>query len=215
MIGLLILNAKTFGIEGEAKILLKSIHVYVGYIFSINLAWRLVWAFIGGHYARWRQILPVGKAYIHSLKSYISSLGSGVRQQYLGHNPAARLIVSLFFLLLSIQAATGLIIAGTDLYLPPFGNYFAEWVTEGDTERLNGLKPGDKTYVVDSAYTEMRAFRKPVVTVHVYNFYALFVLVLLHIAGVVVTEIKEKNGLVSAMITGEKVLDDEPQDKKE
>ncbi len=213
VIGILILNTKTFGIEGEAKVLLKSIHAYIGYVFVINLSWRIIWAFIGGYYARWSQFLPLGKNYLQSLKTYCSSLSSGVRQQYLGHNPIARIIIGLFFLILSTQAVTGLIIAGTDLYLPPFGNYFSEWVTEGDTELLEHLQPGDKTFVVKEAYEEMRSFRKPVISLHVYGFYALFVLIIIHVIGVVVTEIKEKNGIISAMITGEKVLDDFPVDK--
>ena len=36
----------------------------------------------------------------------------------------------------------------------------------------------------------------------------LSVLILIHLIGVIVTEVREKNGLVSAMITGEKILDD-------
>ncbi len=215
VIGILILNTKSFGITDDAKILLKTIHVYFGYVFAINLVWRLIWAFIGSYYARWQQILPMGKNYIHSLKSYICSLRSGDRQQYLGHNPAGRLIICLFFLLLSTQAITGLVLAGTDLYFPPFGNQIAEWVTEGDETRLKELKPGDKTYVVDTAYKEMRSFREPFIEIHEIGFYTLLILVLIHIIGVIVTELKERNGLVSAMITGEKVLDDEPQDKKE
>ncbi len=214
IVGILILNTKHLGIEGEAKVLLKIIHAYIGYIFVINLGWRFIWAFIGNHYAKWRQFLPTGNNYLHSLKTYSRNLYSGVRQQYLGHNPIARLVISIFFILLSIQATTGLIIAGTDLYYPPFGNYFAEWVTEGNQDLLNELKPGDKSHVIESAYEEMRIFRKPIITIHVYGFYTICVLILLHIIGVIVTEVKEKNGLISAMFTGEKVLDESPVDEK-
>jgi Ni,Fe-hydrogenase I cytochrome b subunit len=210
-IGILILNTDILGIKGEAKILLKSVHVYIGYVFVLNLVWRLIWAFMGSHYARWRQILPLGKNYLTSLKRYL--LNSGNERPYLGHNPVARLIISLFFLLLSLQAATGLILAGTDLYMPPLGGYFSEWVTEGDQARLNQLKPGDKSQVVDSAYKEMRSFRKPVITIHIYGFYTLLILVFTHVLGVIITEIREKNGLISAMIIGEKVLDDTHQDE--
>ncbi len=210
-IGILILNADSFGIKGDAKILLKSIHVYVGYAFVLNLAWRLMWAFFGSHYARWAQFLPFGKNYSASLKSYVFK--SKNEKPYLGHNPVARLIISLFFLLLTLQATTGLILAGTDLYMPPFGSYFSEWVTDGDQTRLSLLKPGDKSQVVDSAYKEMRTFRKPAITLHVYGFYTLLIFVMIHIIGIIVTEIREKNGLISAMITGEKVLNDTPQDK--
>jgi Ni/Fe-hydrogenase 1 B-type cytochrome subunit len=208
IVGVIILNTKLFGIEGEAKVLLKMIHASIGYVFVVNLLWRIIWAFFGGHHARWRQILPTGKNYLHSLKSYTANFFSGIRQQYLGHNPVARLIISLFFILLSMQAITGLVIAGTDLYYPPFGGYFAEWVTDGDPERLQQLRPGDKSQVLESAYAEMRSFRKPFITIHVYNFYLLSVLILIHIIGVIVTEVRERNGLISAMISGEKVLDD-------
>jgi Ni/Fe-hydrogenase 1 B-type cytochrome subunit len=215
IVGLVILNAKLFGIEGEAKVLLKMVHASIGYVFVINLLWRIFWAFVGNYHARWGQILPTGKNYLHSLKTYTANFFSGIRQQYLGHNPVARLIISLFFILLSMQAITGLVIAGTDLYYPPFGDYFAEWVTDGDPERLKQLKPGDKSQLVESAYTEMRAFRKPFITLHVVGFYILSVLILIHVIGVIVTEVRERNGLISAMITGEKVLDDVPLDKKE
>lgn len=207
LLGTLILNADRFDIGN--MVLLKKVHNAVGYVFVINLIWRLIWGFIGSHYAKWRQILPTGP---QEVKSYIDSMASGKPRQYLGHNPFGRLIITVFFLVLSLQATTGLIIAGTDLYAPPFGNYFANWVTEGDPERLAALMPGDRTQTVESAYTEMRAFRSPVITTHIYGFYVIFVLFLVHITGVIVAEVREKNGLVSAMITGDKVLDDAPAD---
>lgn len=213
IIGILILNSKLLGIEGEAKVLLKTIHAFVGYVFVLNLFWRLVWAFFGNYYSRWRQFLPIEEYYLKNLKHYIVNLFSGVRQQYIGHNPIARLVVSFFFLLLSIQAITGLIIAGTDLYYPPFGEYFAEWVTEGDKDRLKNLTAGNKTHVVEEAYQEMRSFRKPIITIHVYSFYILLILVPIHIFGVIFTELREQGGLVSSMITGNKILEDEPVDK--
>lgn len=114
--------------------------------------------------------------------------------------------------MLSVQAVTGLIIAGTDLYLPPFGNHFAEWVTEGDPERLQALKPGDKSQVIESAYKEKRDFHKPIITIHYYGFFILSGIVILHICGVALTELKERSGLLSAMITGEKSMETKPVD---
>ncbi len=213
LIGTVILNAKTLGITGDAKVLLKTIHAYIGYIFVINLIWRLIWAFIGSHFSRWRQILPFGKNYLTDFKEYSTSIYSEKPQQYMGHNPVAKLIIGLFFLLLSIQASTGLIIAGTDLYLPPFGDYFAEWVTEGNSKHLDALKPGDKTHVVETAYKEMRDFRKPIITIHYYLFFVLVALVLIHVIGIIFSELKEKSGLISAMITGIKTIEGEPKDQ--
>ena len=49
-------------------------------------------------------------------------------------------------------------------------------------------------------------------TIHYWNFYALLVVIVLHITGVVVTELREGSGVVSAMFTGRKVFDREPRD---
>lgn len=136
----------------------------------------------------------------------------GKAPDYLGHNPLGRLMVLALLILLLTQAATGLVLAGTDLYKPPFGGLFAEWVTKGDPDKLAILVPGSKDAVDPVAYEDMRRFRKPFITIHKFNIYALITLSLLHILGVVVTEVRERNGLVSAMITGEKVFSARPID---
>ncbi len=213
-IGLFILNAKILGVSNDGKILLKTIHVYIGYVFVLNLAWRLIWGFIGNSFSRWRAILPLGKGYWQSLKEYVAGVKSGNAPQYLGHNPAAKLMLAFMFLLLTTQAITGLVLAGTDLYMPPFGHEIAQWVSasgEGH-DKIVTLKPGSKDGVDPEAYAEMRNFRKPFITTHLYSFYTLLVVIVLHIAGVVLTEVKEKNGIISAMVTGKKIMAKKPVD---
>jgi len=212
--GLIILYSKSFGVSSDGKILLKTIHAYFGYVFVLNLIWRLIWGFIGGRYSRWKAIFPFGKGFRNSLISYIKGLKDNHPPPYAGHNPVAKLMVTLLFLMLIGQATTGLILAGTDLYLPPFGHEIAEWVTGSgeDHSKLAGLKPGSEEGVDPEGYKEMREFRKPYITVHKYGFYVLVIAILFHIGGVVVTELKEKNGLVSAMFTGNKVFTKRPVD---
>jgi Ni,Fe-hydrogenase I cytochrome b subunit len=41
-------------------------------------------------------------------------------------NPLARIGVSMLFLLLLVQMATGFVLVGTDLFWPPFGHLFAQ-----------------------------------------------------------------------------------------
>lgn len=212
ILGLAILNEKAFGVSSEGKILLKTLHVYAGYVFAVNLAWRVVWAFAGGAHARWRAMLPLGPHYVVALRRYLRGFFRGEAPIYLGHNPMGRLVVSLLILLLMTQAITGLVLAGTDLYKPPFGHAIAEWVTAGDSEKLAMLTPGSKEFVDQDAYAEMRSFRSPIINTHLYAFYLLMAVALLHIVGVVVTELREKNGLISAMFTGEKVLSKAPVD---
>jgi len=213
-VGIVILNNKILGVSSEGKVLLKTVHVYIGYIFVLNLIWRFVWGLIGNKYAQWKAILPLGKTYWQSVNKYIKGAKAGEPPQYLGHNPVAKLMVTFLFLLLTTQATTGLILAGTDLYMPPFGNEIAEWVAdagEGYGKNIK-LRPGSKEGVDAEAYADMRKFRKPVITTHVYAFYVLLVAIALHIVAVILTEVKEKNGLVSAMLTGKKIASKKPVD---
>jgi cytochrome b len=213
-LGLILLNNKSFGVSADGKILLKTLHAYFGYVFVINLTWRLIWGFVGNKFSRWKSILPFRKGFIKLSKSYARGLVENNPPPYAGHNPIAKFMVSLLFTLLITQATTGLILAGTDLYLPPFGHEIAEWVTGSgeDHSKLTGLRPGSKEKVDPEGYKEMREFRKPFITVHVYVFYILVIAIVLHIIGVIVTELKEESGLISAMFTGKKVFNKKPID---
>ena len=210
-IGVVILNAKVLGVTSDGKVLLKEIHVWIGYVFVINLLWRLVWAFIGNHYARWRQIVPAGSGYWQSLKSYVASYSSSKPQQFLGRNPLARISVTVLFLLLTVQAISGLVLAGTDIFYPPLGAWIAEWVAGPGIDPATLLPYSPEMYDA-AAWESMRAFRKPFITAHYYCFYALAVMIVVHIAAVVITELKSGGGIVSAMFSGRKVLDDKPVD---
>lgn len=209
--GTVLLNAKALGVTTDGKILLKTVHVYIGYVFAVNLVWRIVWGFIGSRYARWPAMLPVGAGYRAQLNAFIAGAKAGKPVGFLGHNPIARLMVALLLLLLSIQAMTGLVLAGTDVYMPPFGNTIKEWVAI-DQSTVGTVKPYSKEGVDEVAYKEMRAFRKPFITTHYYVFFILLVSIVLHIAAVVVTELRERNGIVSAMFTGKKVFSEKPFD---
>src|SRR5690349_1849346 len=112
-VGLAILNDRTLGVSNDGKILLKTVHVWIGYVFALNLLWRLVWAFVGGVHARWRAILPGGRGFLSETAAYIAAVRSGRPRQYLGHNPLGRMAVTLLLLLLLVQAGTGLMLAGT------------------------------------------------------------------------------------------------------
>ncbi len=202
--GLAILNADYFGISAEGKINLKTLHVYVGYVFAGNLVWRLLWAFRRGEYSRWKAFLPFYRTFLTELKAYLKNWNNTAASQPRGHNPLGRLMITLLLLLMLTQMVTGLVLAGTDLYKPPFGQQFAEWVTVGDEQRLALLQPGSKEHTDEAAYAEMRAFRKPFINTHKLAFYILMVAIAFHIAGVVTAELKHKSGLVSAMITGQK-----------
>lgn len=210
-VGTVILNAKVLGVSVEGKVLLKTVHVYIGYVFALNLTWRIVWGFIGSRYSRWKAALPFGAEYKAQFAAMSEGKKSGKPVGFLGHNPIGRLMVAMLFLLLTAQAVTGLMLAGTDVYMPPFGDSMKEWVAV-DKAAIAEIKPYSKEGVDEASYKEMRAFRKPFITVHYYVFYTLLAMVILHVLAVVVAELRERNGLVSAMFTGKKAFSEKPFD---
>ncbi len=214
-IGLVILNAGALGIPNAGKIALKTWHVYAGYVFALNLAVRIFWAFVGSHHSRWRQMLPGGRGYVARFREYVGSFGKSNSDAgtYIGHNPAGRIGVAVLFLLIINQALTGLVLAGTDIYFPPFGSWIAATIAADGVDPATLLPYAPETYDA-IAYANMRAWRSSFATLHLYGFYALATTIVVHIAAVVVTESRKGGALVSAMISGRKmvngrVLDDE------
>lgn len=63
VIGVIILNSKLFGESTDGEILLKTIHVIVGYTFALNLLFRLTIGFVGKSYERWGKALPFNKGF--------------------------------------------------------------------------------------------------------------------------------------------------------
>jgi len=61
----------------------------------------------------------------------------------------------------------------------------------------------------------MRALRKPFIVSHVYTYYALLVVVALHLSGVVIAEIREGGNLISATFLGMKILSRRPVDEQQ
>ena len=212
ILGTAILNREAFDVSDQGTVLLKTLHVSVGYVLVLNLLWRLFWTFIGGRYARWAAILPGRTGYLADLKSYLSALAAGRRRQYIGHNPIGRISVTLLLTLLTVQATTGLVLAGTDIYFPPLGGWISEWIAAPGVDPADVVPYLPETYDA-AAYQEMRNFRAPFVLIHETNFFILATLALIHIIGVIFTEIREGGGLISAMITGRKVLDTLPADE--
>ena len=120
-VGTVILYAGDLGVSDDGKIGLKTLHVWIGYVFLINLLWRIVWGFIGGPYARWSALLPMGKGYCSALRSYARVMMKREPYSDPGHNPIGRISVTLLLAALLVQGLSGILLAGTDVYMPPFG----------------------------------------------------------------------------------------------
>ena len=210
-LGTAILNHRALGLTNDGETAVKVIHTWVGYVFGFNLLWRLVWGFIGGPYARWRAVLPFRPGYGAELKAELSAIGAGRKANHLGHTPLGRIAVTVLLLALSIQGVSGIILAGTDLYMPPFGKAIAARVAAAGVA-ASQVRPGAPDKVDPEAFKAMRAMRAPVSFVHTNLFFVLLGLIVLHIFAVVLTDVKRGGNIISAMFSGRKVLADPPAD---
>ena len=211
LVGTLILFSGSLGVSPSGKVAIKTIHVWIGYAMVLNLTWRFAWAFLGNRYARWKAILPGGPGYLAALEAYVASVVAGHPRHYLGHNPLGRLAISAILLLLVIEAATGLVLAGTDLFYPPIGSWIAGWVAAPNVDPST-LTPLTRDLMDQAAIAAMRSFRAPFARTHEFTFYLLVAIVIMHVAAVVLSELREGDTLVSAMLTGRKIVAGRPED---
>jgi Ni/Fe-hydrogenase 1 B-type cytochrome subunit len=211
-VGTAILNDEALGVSNDGKVILKTTHVWIGYVFVFNLLWRFVWGFIGGPYARWRAVLPFGRGYGTQLTGELAAIREGRSQNYIGHTPLGRIAVTVLLGALLLQGATGLILAGTDLYMPPFGKAIAANVAASGLDPSQ-LRPYAPETVDPEAYKAMRAMRAPVVETHEIIYFLLLGLIALHIFAVVATELKHGGNIISAMFSGRKTFAQPPADR--
>jgi len=214
IVGYLILKGRALEIPRTGSLTLKVIHTWAGYVFVVNLLVRIAWGFVGNRYARWRSVLPMGRGYLAALGSHVKALFSRHPPQYLGHNPLGRIGMTAIFLVLVVLAVSGLALAGTDLFYPPLGQWFARSVAAPGVDPAT-LVPNKPDMVDKAAFDSMREFRRPFIVSHVYAYYALLTLIGLHLLGVVIAELRQGGSLVSATINGTKILSERPADEEQ
>jgi cytochrome b len=104
-------------------------HFYSGYTILTLVAFRIVWGFVGGRYARFGSFLFGPAAILSTLK------GEPGAPRTLGHNPLGSLSVFALLAVLGMQAVLGLFANDEDAGAGPL----AKFVSTGLSERLTSL----------------------------------------------------------------------------
>lgn len=209
-VGFLMLFRTDLGIDSlEAKIKIKELHIIIGYVFAANLLFRILWGFIGSHFAKFANNIPS----LSAIMGYKSALGRGENPQYIGHNPLGKLAVFIIMLTLTVLLCTGLFRAGTDVYYPPFGDAIAQYIAQDGVDAAS-IKPYDTTGVDKLKLDEMKPYKSLAGQIHLYGAYFLILLILLHVIAVIQAERKHQPGIISAMFSGIKRIKGPTQDKE-
>ena len=81
----------------------KLIHRWIGYGILALIVVRLLWGFAGTAYARFSNFVPTASTFW----GYVRALSAGRKPRYIGHNPAAAVMMITLVLLIALCGVTG------------------------------------------------------------------------------------------------------------
>ena len=183
------------------------IHTYAGYVILALIVTRIIWGFIGSKYARFSSFLTSPATAIRYLMSLVRNQHP---RRYLGHNPAGGWMILALFLGLGMTIYSGLELEALEGHGPlaqstatqpnSHGIIISTAIADGpEHAESHGKVAGDKEEEEGHEFWE-----------EIHEFFANFTvfLVILHIAGVLFSSLREKENLVRAMISGYKKSSD-------
>lgn len=212
--GFLVYYRQIFYIEGAApKLSIKKLHALIGYALIAFVLLRVLWGFVGNRFARFAAVVPRLRS-IGDLADDFRSIIERRQERYLGRSPLSRCSATLLYAMLIIMIVTGLSNAAIGLFHPPLGGVVKSYLAAPGVDPATiavGSAEG-----IDPAKLQTVLFVKDTFgQVHVWGAYAMVLLVLLHIAGAVLVDVRKGGSLISAMFTGKKLLSGAPVDGRE
>lgn len=189
-------------------------HVWAGYLVSAYVLVRLVWGVIGSRYARFRSFLYSPT----KVFGYLKNLIARKPQHYTGHNPAGGAMVAALLISLAGTAVTGMKLYAVEENAGPLAitaqqvqsisvisKAEAEDDDEEDDDEDKASQVSNTEHKVDKQAEEFWE------ELHETFANLTLFLVFLHILGVIVSSLIDKEKLVKAMWTGKKEIDDSYQ----
>jgi len=180
-------------LSGEEE---SDLHIYAGYVVLGLISFRLIWGFAGTRYARFSDFVYSPQTII----AYLKDMTTGRVKHYVGHNPAAGAMIIALLLGLAVTSYSGLKVYAIEEGAGPLAQQATEIsvisaaYADDDDDEHEGKheKEGDEDFWEE---------------VHEASANFVLFLVVLHIAGVLVSSKLYKENLVRAMVTGKKKLE--------
>lgn len=166
-------------------------HIWVGYSLAAVLAARLLWGFIGPVEARFSAFPPSPRRAIE----HIREIRTGRKEVHSSHNPLGALMVYAIWGTLSVIIATGIMMAGS----PPTS--LSDQSAKHDKEISERAETrGDSG---QSEYEGKKAEKEdPMREIHETSVNLLYILIVLHLAGVIFETRRSGRTIVLAMMPG-------------
>ncbi|MCW6530205.1 cytochrome b/b6 domain-containing protein [Sphingomonas sp. MMSM20] len=164
-------------------------HVWVGYALAAILALRLLWGLVGPTEARFSAFPPSPRRAL----THIREILAGDHRQFPSHNPLGALMVYAIWSCLGIMIASGIAMAG-----------FADGPAAGPSHRNSANLKIERTAVAAGDRKERDEEREdgPLSELHEITANILYVLIALHLAGVLFETRRSGRQIVVAMLPG-------------
>lgn len=159
-------------------------HIYSGYAIVALVLFRVVWGFIGGHYARFSDFVRSPAVVL----AYTKDLLAKKPARFLGHNPLGGWMIVVLLVTLLATTLTGMKVHAVKTHTGPLAF----------TIDVNTPLPAPDEDSPEEEYWE---------EIHESFVNLMLVLISLHIAGVIVSGRLHKENLARAMVTGKKNTD--------
>jgi cytochrome b len=169
-----------------------TVHVWAGYTVGVLVFVRIVWGFVGPHYARFSDFVtnPI------TAVRYLLDLVLARAKRYIGHSPAGGVMVIALLVFLAATVATGLIQYAVEKGAGPLAPLYAQTFVEGSQALAEDAERG-----------EVREGESALGEAHEVIANITLGLVMFHILGVLLASFMHQENLARAMITGRKRLD--------
>ena len=179
-------------------------HVWAGYVVGTVVIIRLIWGIIGSRHARFSDFIYSPSKII----GYIKNLIARKPQHYVGHNPAGGIMVIALLLSLCATVFTGLKLYAVEENAGPLAINVNIQPTNQLISAAKASEEAGNEVNTESKYSVNETDGELWEELHETFVNLTLFLVFLHIGGVIVSSIIDKEKLVKAMITGKKEIDD-------
>ena len=161
------------------------IHEWMGYVVLALVIFRILWGFIGSEHARFSDFVRGPGEVLRNLRDIVLVHP----KRYLGHSPAGGAMVVLLLVMLAATTVTGIIGEAQYEQASPTANA----ATAADEHEQEGSRNGGQ-----------RGEESPIVEAHEVLSNLTLALVLLHIAGVILSSFTHRENLIASMVSGRK-----------
>lgn len=176
--GFMIYYRRPLGLQ-SLKLALVYVHAGVAYLFLIAFFVRIYLGFRGSDAVRFSHTLPRA--------SDLRRILAFRRLKFAGRSPLSRMLAGLLFAAIFINALTGLVRAGTDVYFPPFGPFVQQYLA-ADGVRPAEVRPGDYSTIDAAKLKIVNRLKIPFGKIHIYGAFFIATLTLFHAIGAALTE---------------------------